>query len=98
MVGTAFGLGVDGAKHLAIAIVVGFVVLALVAASVVKNVTTKIVSILLMGALALGAWTQRTALQDCADQVKANAAAGDAASTTCTFFGAEVDVPGVSVP
>jgi hypothetical protein len=80
-------LGVDAAKNIAIAVVVGFVVLSLVAASAIKNVTYKIVTSLLMIGLALGVWTQRSELKDCAHQVRAQAA------TSCEFFGTEVDVP-----
>jgi hypothetical protein len=91
-------LGLDAAKNLAIAIVIGFVVLALVAASAIKNVTYKIVTALLMAGLALGVWTQRSQLQDCAHQVRDKGAVGDFTSTECTFFGTEVNVPGVDAP
>jgi hypothetical protein len=80
-------LGVDAAKNIAIAVVVGFVVLSLVAASAIKNVTYKIVISLLMIGLALGVWTQRSELQDCAQLVRTQA------GTTCEFFGTQVDVP-----
>jgi hypothetical protein len=86
-------LGVDAAKNIAVAVVIGCVVLALVAASAVKNVTYKIITSLLMAGLALGVWTQRSQLQDCAQQVKDKAASGDTSPTACTFFGSEVHVP-----
>ena len=88
-------LGVDAAKNIGIAIVVGFVVLALVAASAIKNVTTKIFMALLLAGLALGVWTQRSRLQDCSQRVKDKAAVGDFSSTTCEFFGTEVHIPDV---
>ena len=86
----------DAAKNIGVAIVIGFVVLALVTASAVKNVTTKIVMTLLLAGLALGVWTQRTRLQDCAQQVRNKSAVGDLSPTTCEFFGAEVRVPDVA--
>jgi hypothetical protein len=83
-------LTVDAAKNVAVAVTIGFVVLALVAASAIKNVTYKIVTSLLMAGLALGVWTQRSHLQDCAQAVRVNGA------TTCRFFGSDVHVPGVT--
>jgi hypothetical protein len=80
-------LGLDAAKNIAIAVVIGCVVLSLVAASAIKNVTYKIVTSLLMIGLALGVWTQRSELQECAHQVRAQAA------SSCEFFGTEVKVP-----
>jgi hypothetical protein len=88
-------LGLAAAKNLAIALVIGFVVLALVAASAIKNVTYKIVMTLVMAGFALGVWTQRSNLQDCADRVRATGGAG---TTTCTFFGGDIDVPGINPP
>lgn len=91
-------LSLDSAKQLAIVIVVAFVVLSIVSAAIIKNITMKVISVLLFGGFALGVWTQRTNLQDCADRVRDKAAVGDTSATTCTFFGAEIDVPEVDVP
>jgi hypothetical protein len=88
-------IGVDAAKNIAIAVVLGFVLLSLFAASIIKNVTWKIITALIMIGFALGVWTQRSSLQDCADIARATPSS---ASTTCTFFGSDVDVPGVSAP
>ena len=86
-------IGIEGAKNLAIALVVIFVALSLITAQAIKNVTGKIITMLVLIGLALGIWTERTALQDCADQVRAKVAAGDDSATKCTFFGSEVQVP-----
>jgi hypothetical protein len=85
-------LGLDAAKNLAVAIVIGFVVLSLVAASAIKNVTYKIATSLLMIGFALGVWTQRSELQDCARQVR------EFGATSCEFFGTEIDVPRSNLP
>jgi hypothetical protein len=86
-------LSLESAKTLAIVIVVAFVAFAVISAWVIKNVTMKIISILLLVGLGLGVWTQRSNLQDCADKAKAKVAAGiDKGSVTCTFFGSEVSV------
>ena len=61
-------VGLDASKNIAIAVVIGFVVLALVAASAIKNVTYKIVVTLVLAGFALGVWTQRSNLDDCADR------------------------------
>jgi len=93
-------LSLESAKQLAIVIVFAFVVLTIVSASIIKNITTKIIMVILFGGLALGVWTQRTNLQSCADQVRDKAAIGDTSATTCTFFGTDIDVdiPEVDVP
>jgi predicted cation transporter len=62
----------------------------------VKSVVQKLVTAVLLGALAFAVWTQRAALEDCADKVQASVAVegtevtiGD---TDCTFFGFTVTV------
>jgi hypothetical protein len=86
-------IGIDAAKNIAIAVVIGFVVLSLVAASAIKNITGKIITTLVMAGFALGVWTQRSSLQDCAQTYRDRSAAGDVAPATCKFFGSEVDLP-----
>lgn len=87
------GMDLNAAKNLAIVIAVGFVVLSLVMAMIVKNVMAKLITVLLMLGLALGVWTQRTSLDTCADRVTADLAAGTGDGTTCTFFGTKVEIP-----
>ena len=87
-------LDVAAAKNLAIVLLVGFVLLALVVGIVIKNITMKIISMVFMVGLALGVWSQREDLEDCADNVHAKVEAGDFSATTCSFFGKDVDVPG----
>ena len=60
----------ETAKNIGIAVAVGLVALMLVLAMVMKNVTAKLITIVLVGGLAFGVWTQRSALQDCANKVK----------------------------
>lgn len=94
-----FALSLDSAKNVAIVVAVVFVVLSLLSAWIVKNIVMKLILVVVLAGLALGAWTQRQNLADCADQ----AAAGfhDAVesgistpdSVTCNFFGTDVDVP-----
>ena len=84
-------LSVDSAKNLAIGAVVVFLVMALASAWVVKHAVVKLVSVVLMAGLALGAWTQRTNLESCVD--RAAQAVGVGADVTCTFFGTDVELP-----
>lgn len=85
-------LTVEAAKNIALVVAAAIIVLTVASAWLIKNITAKVITVLILGGLALGVWTQRGALQDCADRVKANPAAGG----TCTFFGSEVRVPGLS--
>ena len=86
-------LSLESAKTLAIVIAIAFLAFAVISAWVIKNVTMKIISIVLLVGLGLGVWTQRSNLQDCADRAKSKVTAGtDTDSITCTFFGSEVSV------
>lgn len=86
-------LSLQSAKTIGIVVLIAFIAFAVISAWVIKNVTMKIISILLLLGLGLGAWTQRSNLQDCADRAKAKVDAGiDEGSITCEFFGTEVSV------
>ena len=82
-------LTVDSAKNLAIALAVGLVALMLLMAVVIKNITTKLVTVLIIAGLAFGVWTQRASLQTCADKVRS----GTETDSTCSFFGSDINVP-----
>lgn len=87
-------LSLDTAKNVAVVVAVIFVALSIVSAIVVKKIVTKLILVVLMAGLALGAYTQRTSLEDCADRVQAQLDQGaNVESTTCTFFGTDVDIP-----
>jgi len=84
-------LSVDSAKNLAIGAVVVFLVMALASAWVVKHAVAKLITVVLMAGLALGAWTQRTNLESCVDRAAQAVEVG--ADVTCTFFGTDVELP-----
>ena len=88
----------ETAKSTGIAVAVALVALMLVLAMVVKNVTAKLITVVLVGGLAFGVWTQRSALQDCADRVKDRGLAVTSSEVTCSFLGSDVNVavPGAS--
>ena len=90
-----FGVTLETAKTAAIVIVIAFVVVGILSAWLIKTVVTKLIVIGLMVALAIGVYSQRASLQDCADREKAKISAGDHSGVTCTFFGTDVKVPGV---
>ena len=86
-------LSLESAKTSAIFIVIAFVAFAVISAWLIKNITMKIISIVLMVGLGLGVWTQRSNLQDCADNAEAKVGAGaDEGSVPCEFFGTEVSI------
>lgn len=72
-------LGVSGASLL----------VALVLLKVVRSIVGKVVSTVLLVAIAFAGYSQRASIVDCVDRVKAEAATG---SVTCTFFGQDVTV------
>ena len=85
-------LTVESAKNVAIAVAAILVVFMLAMAWLIKNVTAKIITVVLVGGLAFGVWTQRTSLQDCADRVQERVKLGTATDITCTFLGTDVKV------
>lgn len=85
-------LTLESAKNIAIAVAVGLVALMLVMAVVIKNVTAKLISVVIIGGLAFGVWTQRTSLQSCAEKVKQRVAVGDNTDVTCSFIGSDVKI------
>lgn len=84
-------LTLDSAKNIGIALAVALVVLMVVTAFVIQNVTAKLLSVLIIGGLVFGVWTQRS-LQNCAAKVKARAAAGDKSDVTCSFIGTDINI------
>jgi hypothetical protein len=85
-------LTLESAKNIGIAVAVGLVALMLVMAFVIKNITAKLISIVIIGGLAFGVWTQRSSLQSCAANVKARVAVGDRSDITCSFIGSDIKI------
>lgn len=85
-------LTVDAARNIAIGVLVALVLLAALTAKIIANITAKVIVLLVIVGLALGVWTQRASLGDCADRVEAEVRAGST-ETTCRFFGTDVNVP-----
>ena len=87
-------LTLESAKNIAIAVAVALVALMLVMAVVIKNVTGKLISVVIIGGLAFGVWTQRSSLQSCADNVRKRVAVGDSSDVTCSFVGSDINITG----
>lgn len=89
-------LSLDTAKNIAIAVAVIFVCGAVAAAWVMKTVVQKLAVMGVLALLAFAVWTQRIALQDCADAVRDSfeLAGTDVAveDTECSFFGFDVTI------
>ncbi len=80
-------ISVEFAKNLAIVIVVLLVVLMLTLAWITEKVIGKVVAVVLLGGIALGVWHERSDLERCADQVKANPV-----GVSCKFFGSDIKI------
>lgn len=91
-----FAISLDDAKTLAVVAVTALVVGAIVAFWVMKTIVQKVLVAVLLGLLAFAVWSQRTALQDCADKVEASyeRVGTDVTldDTECSFFGASVTI------
>ncbi|HQV57500.1 MAG TPA: hypothetical protein PKV27_05785 [Ilumatobacteraceae bacterium] len=83
-------LTIASAKNLALVIVVGLAVLAVISFWVIKNITTKLVMALILAGLALGVWNQRDELRQCGRNLQEQVKLGSTSNLACTFFGIEV--------
>ena len=90
------GLTLDQARNIGIAVAVGFVVLAFGAFWLMKTLLQKLLVAGVLVVLAFAVWTQRTALQDCADKVTGNfervGSNVTVTDTDCSFFGITVTI------
>lgn len=81
------------AKTIALVAATALVVLAGVSAWVMKTVAQKLAVAVILGLLAVLVWSQRAALQECADKVRDAADGGvTQVDTTCSFFGRDVTI------
>lgn len=89
-------ISLEAARNIGIAVVVVFLAGSLLAAWVMKTIIQKLIAAGVLLALAFAVFTQRTAMQDCADAVQANIVRQgtnvSVADTECSFFGATVTV------
>ncbi len=86
-----FAVSLETAKTAAIVIIIAFVVMGILSAWLIKTVVTKLIVVVVMVGLAIGVYSQRASLQDCADKAKDHLGK----EVTCTFFGTDVKVPAV---
>ena len=91
---TLVGLDFETAKNASLWTVAIAVLLALVTVWVVKEVVKKVLTVVILLAIAGLAWSQRAELTACADEVRQTVDALAVPDTSCTFFGQEVTVPG----
>jgi hypothetical protein len=81
------------AKNIALVIVAVLVVLAVGSAWLMKTMMQKVALVVILGLLAVVVWLLRADLQQCADDVRDDVAAGQrGVDTTCSFFGADVQI------
>ncbi len=83
---------VDSAKSIGVAVVVALIAILLAMIMLIKKATGKLIAIVIVGGLAIGVWSQRSSLQDCADNVKARGALGATSDVSCKFMGTDVKV------
>jgi hypothetical protein len=88
----------EAAKNVAIVVAIALVAVMVLMAWLVKAVMAKLISVLILGGLALGVWTQRTSLEDCAKKVKERGVLADTGDTTCSFLGSDIRIPGTTPP
>lgn len=85
------GLNLETAKTVALVAVVVALILSVTSAILLKSIAQKLAVAAILGLVALLVWTQRASLDTCAQLVRESVTTN--ASTTCTFFGQDVDIP-----
>ena len=65
-----FGLTLDAAKDIAVAVVIVFLVGSIAAIWIMKTIIQKVATAAVLLLLAFAVYSQRTSLQDCADKVQ----------------------------
>ncbi len=90
------GITLETARNVAVAVAVGLLAVAVLSAWVIKRIVSKVLAAGVLAALALVVWSQRSSLDDCADQVEDRLRSGAVDDTTCTFFGRDVTIAGSS--
>lgn len=85
------GLSLDTARSVALGLGIGFLAMSVLSAVLVKKIVTRLVMAVLMVALAIAMWSQRSNLQDCAATARQRVA-GSGEQVVCTFFGTDVSV------
>ena len=76
---------------------VALLVVAAVVVLAVRAMVKKVVFGLLLTAVALAVWSQRSALDDCVERVREAVASPDTVAE-CGFFGQQIDVPVTLAP
>ena len=61
-------LTLETAKNIAIVVILGLIVIAFLVAKFVNSVAVKAITILVLGGVVLGVWTQRQSLIDCGER------------------------------
>jgi len=87
-----WAISLDRAQQTGFVVAAGLVLFALASVWLMKQLVSKLLTIALFGGLALVVWTQRAALDDCADGVLDSLRAGAVDDATCTFFGRDVTI------
>lgn len=86
----------DQATTIGVVATTALVVGAIASFWVMKGIVQKVAGFVLLGLLAFAVWTQRGALQDCADKVRASYERSGTSvtvnDTECSFFGLSINI------
>lgn len=93
-VGDLVGLNLDTARNVALVVAVTAIVLAVIGAWLLKAIFSKLVTAVVLFALAGVVWTQRASLDECVADVRESVGLVTPDDATCTFFGRDVAITG----
>lgn len=86
-------IDVETAKNASLIALGSSIFLVLLVLKFVKSLVTKLILIVVLGAVGFLSFTQRDAVTACAEKVSAQIEAGETTGIECTFFGRTVRVP-----
>ncbi len=79
-------------KNAALGLSGAALVVAVILMKVISNIVGKVISTVVLVAIALVGYSQRTEITDCVNKVKAESTTAATSSVSCTFFGQDIEV------
>lgn len=82
----------DTLKNAAMGLSAASLIVAVILLKVISGIVGRVISTVVLVAVALVGYSQRTEISDCVDKVKSEANLEMATSISCTFFGQDISV------
>jgi len=89
---TSGSLDLELVKNIALGVSIAALIGALILLKIVRSVIGKVISVVVLLAIAIAFFSQRASIEECAQNVRDQAANGQISTIQCTFFGQDIKV------